>query len=271
MWLTNLKGIFKTVLYLKRDIKQINHSIDNIYNVLAYQKERQKTRDSVIYSCIIGNYDDLIQQYYINYDYDYVCFTDNKKLLYASSQNNNYYGIWKIKKLHCTEYDNTKNSRWHKLHPHILFPDYKESIWIDANINIKSDYLFSFILSNRTKNMIIPLHNLRKCIYEECRAVKKRKLETNENIHKIYNFLKRDNFPHDYGLNETNIIYRKHHDDTVIQIMNMWWEKVRDLSKRDQLSLSYVLWKFGIIPYDISFPNIRNDEANYFVRKHNKR
>jgi len=34
-----------------------------------------------VYTCITGNYDVLPKHTYINTDYDYVCFTDNKKLL----------------------------------------------------------------------------------------------------------------------------------------------------------------------------------------------
>ena len=34
-----------------------------------------------VYTCITGDYDNLIQHTYIDKDYDYICFTDNQKLI----------------------------------------------------------------------------------------------------------------------------------------------------------------------------------------------
>lgn len=36
---------------------------------------------SVVYTCLTGGYDSLKEHRYIDNDWDYVCFTDNKELL----------------------------------------------------------------------------------------------------------------------------------------------------------------------------------------------
>ena len=49
--------------------------------------------------------------------------------------------------------------------------------------------------------------------------------------------------------------------------MEEWWEFIRDYTKRDQLSLSYVLWKHSIKPSDIAIDNLRKrPEAVEFVQ-----
>ncbi len=36
---------------------------------------------SVVYTCLTGGYDSLKEHRYVDDDWDYVCFTDNKELL----------------------------------------------------------------------------------------------------------------------------------------------------------------------------------------------
>lgn len=38
-------------------------------------------KSGVVYTCITGAYDGLIVHKFVNPAYDYVCFTDNEKLL----------------------------------------------------------------------------------------------------------------------------------------------------------------------------------------------
>lgn len=218
-------------------------------------------RNKVIYTCITGGYDSLVHHTCINFDYDYVCFTDSEQLLKNETR-----GVWKIKSLRYSALDNTRNARWHKTHPHILFPDYEESFWVDGNYGIKSSYIFSLI---KKEDIIrIPIHFSRTCTYQECQAVERLRLDTNEAVEQIMELLNKEKFPRNYGLNETNIIYRKHNNKTVIEMMEVWWDIIEKTSKRDQLSLSFVFWKFGVSPYSIALPNTRKDTGNYFVHRH---
>ena len=89
----------------------------------------------VIYICITGNYDQIINHDFVNHEYDYVCFTDN-----IPKDRENY--IWQFKPLQFNKLDNVRNNRWHKLHPHLLFSEYEESLYLDGNINIKNKNFF---------------------------------------------------------------------------------------------------------------------------------
>ena len=256
-----LRHIYRKILSpIYRRFDEVNEEIKKLYTLFPVYLEYKKCneRKKVIYTCISGKYDDLRQHTYVNLDYDYICFTDNEEMLKFKE-----IGFWKIRKMEYTKLNNTKNSRWHKTHPHILFPYYEESIWIDANINIVTGYLFDLITQENKYKIRIPLHDERNCIYQEINAVLKDRRDTKEAIGKIFELLKEKKFPKKYGLNETNIIYREHNNKDIIKIMDLWWEMIEHYSQRDQLSLSYILWEMGITPDDIGIPNARIDKVNY--------
>ncbi|PKN53582.1 MAG: hypothetical protein CVU55_00210 [Deltaproteobacteria bacterium HGW-Deltaproteobacteria-13] len=200
----------------------------------------------VIYTCITGNYDQLNNHSYIHPHWDYVCFTDD---LSAKNSNNS---SWEIRPLAFNNMDNVRNNRWHKLHPHILFPEYERSIYVDANINFISDGLFADIDAavRESRKISLAPHFSRKCIYDELDACLKFEKDDPDVMKEQIDLIKKDGFPENYGLFEGNIIYREHHDQDVIKIMRDWWWWIENYSRRDQLSFTYVLWKnnFRILP-----------------------
>lgn len=227
--------------------------------------EKKHKNKKVIYTCIINNYDDLINHYFINDEWDYICFTDDNKLIQKKR-----YGIWKIEPLRFNNLDATRNNRWHKLHPHIIFPDYEESIYIDANINILTSYLFELI-EEKEKDLLFPIHYKRNCIYQEIESLmnSSRYSEDDKKVFfKQKEFLKQKKFPNKYGLGENNIIYRKHHSPEIIDIMNDWWDMIINFSKRDQTSLAFVMWKHNRKMIDHMFVNTRVNYKNFWIIKH---
>ena len=230
----------------------------------ADEANKKSQNKKVVYTCLTGNYDNLPLHQYLEPTYDYVCFTDNPSLL-----SHKCYGEWEIRPLAFSELSNQLNNRYHKTHPHILFPEYEESIYLDANISIKSDLLFREI-EEKGGSLVIPIHYKNDCIYQEAVDVEKAQRDSTANIKNMLSILKADGFPAHYGLNENNVIYRKHHDKKIIEIMEQWWHFIKDVTKRDQLSLSYVLWKNGIAIDDIAIPNVRIDRENFLFFSHTK-
>lgn len=230
-------------------------------DIAKYWKGYKKNK-KVLYTCIIGDYDKLINHKFIAHDYDYICFTDNKDLLKQKT-----WGVWQIHPLAFTKLDNTRNNRWHKVHPHILFKEYVESIYIDGNINILTSYIFDF-LKTIDKTFILPAHFSNTCIYSELDFIVKCNKDSLENIEKVRNFYKNERFPHNLGLGENNFLYRKHKDKRIIKIMELWWNMITNFSKRDQASLVYAMWKnkFDIRPCLIK--NLRLDKDNFAVYSH---
>ena len=135
-------------------------------------------------------------------------------------------------------------------------------------MDILTNYLFE-IINNTNKNILIPKHYCRDCIFDEIQAVKAIKKETEENLNKIKTYLDENNMPRNYGLNETNIIYRKHNNPQIIKLMDDWWYMIENYTKRDQASLSFVLRKNHIKPDEICFDNARIDRKNFKIYSHN--
>ena len=228
----------------------------------------------VIYTCITGMYDELLDHTYTNNpEWDYICFTDNFSI--RSEHNLN----WELRKLHYNNLDNVRNQRWHKLHPHLLFPDYDVSIWIDGNINIVNSIVFRDFEHAIDINSLISIgpHPERICLYDELYACIEAGKDVESIMTKQVNFIRKTGFPRNSGLFENNIIFRKHHNDQIIKTMTDWWAIVEKYSRRDQLSLTYVAWKNNISISkltDISYrhnPGIEMRYSNTHITKEERR
>lgn len=235
------------------------HTLSGLFKKYSINKNLKKA----VYTAIVGNSDIIpVLHNFVNPDWEYICFTDNKTLLGSRS-----FGHWQIRPLEYNKLDNTKNARWHKTHPHVLFRDYEETLWLDANINILTPYIFD-VIRNSGAEMLVPTHYCRKSIYDEAAVVCALSIDLPENITRITDFLKAAGMPDDFGLNETNIIYRKNSTQNKV-LMEDWWFMIENYSKRDQLSFSYVLWKNGVDISKISIPNARIDVENFKIYSHN--
>lgn len=225
----------------------------------------QKKNKKVIYTCITNNYDQIINHDFVNPDYDYICFTDN-----ITENKNNY--IWEFRSLRFNKLDNIRNARWHKLHPHLILSEYKESLYVDGNVNIKDQKFFEKLqyFENETEFMRIQPHFIRKNIYEEfaeCIKIVKDDI----NLMKLQmKAIKKSDFDGNYynqHFFETNVVLRRHNDQTCTKIMEDWWWWLENYSRRDQLSLTYVLWK-NKVNIEYLFPsNIR--ELNFIEFQNN--
>lgn len=258
-------GLFRVYVFFKiRLNRQIEtNRIKTLKNLVNIKVERGLYK-KVVYTAISGNCDIIpVIHDYVREGWQYVCFTDNKTLLRLGS-----IGHWKIIPLVYSRLDSTKNARWHKTHPFELFPDAEETLWVDANINILTPYIFELV-ENADKDLLVPKHYCRKSVYQELKAVKALSRESSDNINIIEKFFLSEGMPDNFGLNETNIIFRKH-TPAITKLMQEWWFMIEHYSKRDQLSFSYVLWKNSVDINSISIPNARIDGLNFKIFTHNK-
>jgi hypothetical protein len=63
---------------------------------------------------------------------------------------------------------------------------------------------------------------------------------------------KKEKYPMHKGLIENTVILRRHNMPEVVSLGEAWWLEIKQFSKRDQLSFSYVAWKqnFHYMPID---------------------
>ncbi len=218
----------------------------------------------VCYTCCTGGYDSLIEHAVVNDEWDYVYFTDNKDLISKKKV-----GMWTIKPLAYTKSTLVKRSRWHKTHPHKLFPKYEYSLWIDSNISIQSNRVFKFVdkFIMEKVDIAIPEHPDRNCIYKEAGIIKERKIDEDRIVDKEINVLHKAHYPENNGLSETCIIFRQHHNKKIKKAMDEWWKMIYRYSKRDQLSFNFVMWKNNIIvtPFYKPYENHRENGDFKFI------
>lgn len=240
------------------NIKRIINNQNN--NYLNYKKTRKTNK--VIYTAISGKYDSLKQPLYISKNFDYICFTNNK------IRNP---GVWEIKPLLNIKQDLVRTARYHKLFPNKILKKYKYSIWVDSNITITSNALEKRInlLIKNNKKIAVNIHFERNCIYQEAKACIDQQKDDPEIILKQVDFLKKEKYPQNNGLFETNIIFRQHRNPIIIKSMEYWWWMINNFSRRDQLSFNYVLWKNKLKCTQLFLQNARLMVDDFVFKDHN--
>lgn len=217
-------------------------------------------KDCVIYTAIVGGYDFLPQPKIVSDNCDYICFTNDS--------NKSKIGVWEIRKIPFICRDNIRLSRFVKLNPHRVFKNYKYSLWIDSNIQILDDYIYNQIEIAKKSGVLWGAikHPDKNCIYVDARSCA---CGGNEGFFAIYNqckFLRSEGYPDGNGLFENNIIFRDHNSKIIVKIDEQWWSIYLKYSKRDQLCLCYVFWKFSFVPTLLFPENVNTWNKEHFNR-----
>jgi len=236
--------------------------------IAAYraQQSGRKPR-GVVYTCITGGYDDLhdIACYgYVAPEWDYVCFTDDAQLVAERNV-----GIWDVRPLAFAELDLGRNNRWHKTHPHVLFPEAEESVYIDANIDILSPGLFADI-DRIDGDFVLPRHFSNQCVYSEFADVIRQGKDDVATVERQLQAVRDSGMPRNYGHAENNVLYRRHGRPAIVDLDEEWWRLIRDCSRRDQLSLMWLFWQRGWRVEDMTFENTRLRPHDFFVFGHRR-
>lgn len=205
---------------------------------LSYKSTGKKVRGKIaVYTSIFGSYDRLLEPMYVSPYCDYFVITDqdvptNSVWKKIDIDNEIFYNL-----------DNYHKAKYCKMFPHILFPSYEFSIWVDGNVQIIGDL---YPLVDRLDETHIigmfdnPLHD---CVYTEAKYNMYQNNVNDTTIMKQINDYQNAGFPKKFGLREFSIIVRKHSDLQCIQLMDQWWKEVNTYTMRDQISFPYVLWK----------------------------
>lgn len=187
--------------------------------------------NSVVYTCIFGGYDRLRDPVVHSNGIDYVCFTNDPKL---SS------GVWHVRVLDpYFPKDMSRSSRLPKICPHRFLGQYEHSLYVDGNmlLNVVPD--IPALLNGKT--IAMERHpKKRNCIYAEARACKKSHRGDPKAIDRQVNIYRKMGFPENAGLHTAWMIARRHNDERLSALNEMWWKHLCSYSNRDQLSFSVV-------------------------------
>lgn len=198
----------------------------------------------VIYTCIINSYDTLLQPQVVEEGIDYICFVGK------GEQHPERDGAWIIRELPLSFGNAALDSRYPKMNPHELLPDYDCSVWIDGNILIKDGTLGRCAREKAAAGIKYSgvVHPVRDCVYEEAKVCRALKYISWCQLLRIWHFLYSHDFPRHAGLMENNLIFRRHKDSTIIDFDKLWWSMVVDFCRRDQISNGFCLREMGLTP-----------------------
>lgn len=201
------------------------------------------TEKIAIYTCIIGGYDELQQPVVTAEGFDFICFVG------PGEKTAGRIGVWEIREFDVHGITDAQlQSRYPKMHPHELLPEYEASVWIDGNIRIADGTIYKaarikFASGVRYSGVG---HPSRDCTYGEARKCRDMKYISNLDLLRIWIVLFVKGLPRHAGLMENNLIFRRHNDPDIIAMDGFWWGRVLHFCRRDQLSLMLSLRRFGI-------------------------
>lgn len=217
----------------------------------------------VVYTVQTGGYDSVQQPLVIDDRFDYVLFTDDVR---ESKK-----GVWSVRPILYDNKDLTRLSRYPKMHPNELLGEYTASLYIDANVQITGQQIYDRVVEcyNLGIDWAGIKHPFRDCIYDEAYVIYG--LDTEANILRWCHRLRKEGYPRHRGLNENNIIFRTR-NDKVKEVDAMWWNLYAEYTRRDQLTLYYLLWKNPELKTDLLLPSgessLNSDTVT--VMKHQK-
>lgn len=215
-----------------------------------------------VYTAIIGGYDTILQPLVVDDRFDYILFSDRIEAVRI--------GVWQVRRVVYKNDIQVKVARYIKTHPHTLLAEYEASLWIDATVMIKSQYVYQRVVDLFAQKVSVAshIHPERDCIYDEMFAVLDCKYETEATLLDWGRVLRKHNYPTHNGLCETRVMYRVN-NETIRGLNEQWWSYIEKYSRRDQLSFNYVLTELQI-PFTSFLPDgvsVR-DSAYFQIASH---
>jgi hypothetical protein len=220
-------------------------------------------KTAVVYTAITGGYDTLMNPSVHDAErFDYVCFMDKPGRFYHLLDPT----VWRVVTIPEDGLDPTRRARRHKCLAHRYFPEYEWSIYVDGNVDIIGD-VGELLARYPESRMLCFRHPTRDCAYAEAEAIAKIGKEDPGTMRRQMETYRSEGFPEGYGLIETNVLIRRHNDPLVVRLMEAWWHEIQSHSRRDQLSLGYLLWKHDFRPITMGDDNVRGKSAFFRWRR----
>ena len=195
-------------------------------------------RNIIVYSAVTSSYDMVFKPKVCTENVQYILFSDQPGKIRG----------WNV--LPITNVVNEGGSltnRWYKFFPHEVFKDAEYSVYMDGNIRIIGD-LSPLIHEFKESRAALGVfkHLERTNIFQEadaCLELGKFDDQDKERVKYQLKMYSESGVPPDLPLTDNGIIFRWHKHPKLSAVMSSWWEQLKDFSKRDQISLPYVVWK----------------------------
>jgi len=215
-----------------------------------------------VYTCITGGYDPLRPPAYVDGRLDYYYFGESASEAVEP---------WKFRPVGLPHLEARERNRYVKMHPHKVLPEYDVTLYIDGSIRIVGD-VHEMVTEalKRGGDIYLYDHLERDCIYSEASICAHNSYEWIWSIARQMRRYSREGYPPNNGLFEGGVILRRN-TERARNIMECWWEEYRRGAKRDQLSLTYVLWKLGCSVTSLGVSDHRRNHRYFVFENHDHR
>ena len=231
-------------------IKEISILYKEIIEIIRSVQLESKF-NKCIYTCIIGNFDNLVFEDLKEAEFDIFVITDTEVENVPE-----YVKILRISSLYRSK---RRTNRVFKILPHLFFSTYKFSIYFDSNLspNTNVGELFHLIASD---NFLCFSHNKRSCVYNEIDECIFWLKDNSDLLKEQRRRISDAGLPKDFGLYQGSVLVRNHNE---IRTISEYWHKEYDMgSARDQISLAFSCYMLKFSPRTLDF-EIR---SNYFSK-----
>ena len=174
-------------------------------------------------------------------------------------------------------------TRRFKINPHQYFSEYDWVIQIDnrASVRVHPVEIIAKIREwekdSNWAGRYLFRHPERDCAYDEAKACVETGVLSEHKEREIAAFFESQRFPRNNGLFVNTMMVQKMGDVAADRFNETWYDLVQTLCYRDQVSLSYALWKSGyrprILPFEysqfIDWPVFSDEERKQFRATNN--
>jgi len=155
-------------------------------------------------------------------------------------------GFYEIKKMKLKHLISVMKQRFIKICiPDEIFDNYEYSVYVDCKRPYSLDFEYLMSCLEPGSDILTRRHRRRSCVYDEGRFCIAKNKDDKAIILKQLAFYKNENYPAHNGLHASGLLLRRHTQE-LKELSRLWWEQVEKYSYRDQISLPYVAWKYGM-------------------------
>lgn len=273
---TSLNRLSKKYIELFSRYKEIS-LITPFYKEPAFISQRK-----VFYFVNFGGYNSITNSKELAFlkqrGWDVVLFTDSNK-----AKSDQIRTVYKVPLIYN---DTRKTAKEYKIKAHVhLDRRYELSIYCDSKI-IPKPILLDELEKVCDDYLQIGLveHISRYCIFNEGNIIIEKEMDDPKMVTMQLNKFKSLGMSKDFGLFDSAILIRRHQKKECIDFAELWFQETISGSRRDQISLPYVLWKMRselkihVLSMELIFPpycdrsfHLKNYKENVMSAKRMKK
>lgn len=217
-----------------------------------------------VYTCITGGYDDCPRVYQVDSRCDYYIITDNHSLNKDNTQLNVKYTDEIVPRY----IKNVKDiNRYCKSHGYLFFDEYDYSLYIDGNIDIIGN-VFDYVTFLKNFGLAFHKSPIFSDAYCELFRLYVSSRVSYSASREIAKWLHAECYPKDVLCLECGVILCDHHNINAKRLLDEWFELYMNMPvKRDQIYMSFLLWKKGLDESDIGIITGTVDGDDGFIKR----